>query len=173
MVTGLMYNRTKFDNIDRSKSIENTQQSVSQIVNVPSLPEPLVETNNSIEVSFRAFDPETDVPPYFDGKFPLRNQRPLQKSYRQQYVNINFQALAADNNVNASNTGGYILQVAKSNGDVLRVTLDGWDNQNANIFLGELISGSSAPTEGTNTIDVKIFRYDPDKRLEGTIGLTN
>jgi len=173
MVTGLMYNRTKFDNIDRSKSIENTQQSVSQIVNVPSLPEPLVETNNSIEVSFRAFNPETDVPPYFDGKFPLRNQRPLQKSYRQQYVNINFEALAADNSVNASNTGGYILQVTKSNGDILRVTLDGWDNQNANIFLGELISGSSAPTEGTNTIDVKIFRYDPDKRLEGTIGLTN
>ena len=165
MVTAMMYNRSKFDAIDLSKSVENTQQSASQIVTIGALPEPLRQINNPISTTFVTFSPNVDVPPYFDGRFPIRDQRLLQKTYKQQYLTVDFSQMAVDNNVSASNTGGYILQVTKSNGDQVRVTLDGYDNTVANIFLGELAQGLT-PLEGTNTVTVDIFRYDSSKKLE-------
>lgn len=165
-VTAMVYNRSKFKAVDESKSIENTQQTKSLMVEVGSLPEPLSSDGAEPEFNFTTISPESESRPVFDAVFPetIRGaaaSNPLIKKNAETILDIDFSTLAAANAVNAENTGGYVIQVNKGNGEKVRFTNSGHDNTSALILLGD-------ETIEKGNISVEILRLNKNLQLEST-----
>ena len=75
---------------------------------------------------------------------------------------MNFSQLAADNSVNKTNTGGYIVEVYKQSGEKVRFSLDGFDNTEATVLIG--------PEQETANMTFEIYRYDPSKKIDAGLG---
>tara|TARA_Y100000004_G_scaffold98703_1_gene110571 strand:+ start:3360 stop:6554 length:3195 start_codon:yes stop_codon:yes gene_type:complete len=151
-VTGMMYNRSKFAAVDESKSVENTQQSLSTVVQVGSLPEALTGDGTEVSVGDLVILQPNVAVPHFDGKFS-----DIQQNNENYYVEVDFQELANQNGVNFENTGGYIVEVTKASGDKVRFSLSGHDQTRANILVGDV--------KNKNDLTVEIYRFDPSFKL--------
>jgi hypothetical protein len=149
-VTGMMYNRTKFAAVDESRSIENTQQSKSNI-SVGALPTPL-SGDTPISIT-NVTILKGAILPYFEASFP-----DIQANDENYYINIDFSSLAVANGVTFTNTGGYIVEVFKSSGERIRFSLSGHDNTTASVLIGSLKSQSN--------LSVDIYRYDPSFKVD-------
>ncbi len=165
-VTGMLYNRTKFDGVDQSKSIENTQQSKSQMVEVGGLPSPLSSDDAEPVVTFSEYSSEQDKLPTFDAKFPVEvrgtsAQNELAVRNKETVMDFDFTNVAAANGVTSENTGGYVVEVNKGDGEKVRVTLDGHDSTTATILLGD-------ENVERGDISVQIFRLDSNLKMEST-----
>jgi len=152
-VTGMMYNRSKFTAVDESKSVENTQQSESTMVEVGGLPEPLTGDGSEISIGDLIVLQPNSTAPYFDAKFP--NIQPNNENY---YVTINFEQLALENSVNFQNTGGYVVEVTKASGDKIRFSLSGHDQTKATILIGDIKS--------KNDLTIEIYRFDTSFKID-------
>ncbi len=86
---------------------------------------------------------------------------PLIKKNAETILDIDFSTLAAANAVNAENTGGYVIQVNKGNGEKVRFTNSGHDNTSALILLGD-------ETIEKGNISVEILRLNKNLQLEST-----
>ena len=165
-VTGMLYNRSKFKAIDESKSIENTQQSKSQMVDIGSLPSPLSASGTAPTSNFVVVDPQTDKLPPFDAKFPseVRGEaanNPMIKRNKETILDFDFTTVAAANAVTKDNTGGYVVEVNKGDGEKVRFTLQGHDNTKATILMGdEFIQRGD--------VSIQIYRLDPSLKMEST-----
>ena len=151
-VTGMMYNRSKFAAVDESKSVENTQQSLSTVVQVGSLPEALTGDGTEVSVGDLVILQPNVAVPHFDGKFS-----DIQQNNENYYVEVDFQELANQNGVNFENTGGYVVEVTKASGDKVRFSLSGHDQTRANILVGDV--------KNKNDLTVEIYRFDPSFKL--------
>jgi predicted phage tail protein len=168
-VTGMMYNRSKFKAVDESKSIENTQQTNSLVVQVGSLPEPLSGEGADPTVNFVTVNPQTDAKPPLDAAFAaeLRGNsatNEMVKKNIETVMDIDFTTLAAANAVTSENTGGYVVTVYKGDGEKVRFTNEGHDNTTASVLMGD-------ETLDKANINIEILRLDKSLKLERT-GLT-
>lgn len=163
-ITGMMYNRSKFDAIDDSQNLTRTQQSKDIAFDSGSLPTALENLGDGATATTTIINKNT-VLPEFDARFPnIPTLGAFQtSSIKNIFLTLNFSQLATDNGVNNTNTGGYVVEVYKSSGEKVRFSLDGFDNTEAAILIG-------AEQDASNmTFD--IYRYDPSKRLNA--GLSN
>ena len=168
-VTGMMYNRSKFKAVDESKSIENTQQTNSLVLEVGSLPEPLSGEGADPVVNFVTINPQTDAKPPLDAVFAaeLRGNsatNEMVKKNIETVMDIDFTTLAAANAVTSENTGGYVVTVYKGDGEKVRFTNEGHDNTTASVLMGD-------ETLDKANINIEILRLDKSLKLERT-GLT-
>ena len=161
-ITGMMYNRSKFAAVDDSENLTKTQQSKNIVVDVGALPSALENLGNNPVAAFTTIDKDT-ILPEFDARFPnIPTLGAFEKSnIKNIYLTLNFDQLAADNSVNKTNTGGYVVEVYKASGEKVRFSLDGFDNTEATILIG-------AEQDAANmTFD--IYRYDPSKRINAGV----
>ena len=152
-VTGMMYNRSKFAAVDESRSVQNTQQSLSTVTQVGNLPEALTGDETEISIGDLKVLPRDSAAPYFDGRFP--NIEPKKENY---YIEIDFSVLANQNSVNLENTGGYIVEVTKASSDKIRFSLSGHDNTRARILIGNL--------DDKSDLSIEIYRYDTSYKVD-------
>ena len=156
-VSGMMYNRTKFDAVDQSKSIENTQQSQTQIIEVGGLPTALSDSDPSgITQTFVDIE-EGTVLPVFNAKFPFSMTTAASND---QYIKVEFAPLIGVNSITSQNTGGYIINLFRGTGNKVTFALDGYDNTTFYALLGAGIERSN--------VCFQIYRYDTSFRLEST-----
>ena len=162
-ITAMMYNRSKFAAVDDSQNLTKTQQSKTTVVDVGSLPAALENFGNPPVSSFTTITKDI-VLPEFDARFPnistlgAEGASPINNIY----LTLNFSQLAADNSVNKTNTGGYIVEVYKQSGEKVRFSLDGFDNTEATVLIG--------PEQETANMTFEIYRYDPSKKIDAGLG---
>ena len=155
-VSGMMYNRTKFDAVDQSKSIENTQQSKTQIIEVGGLPTALSDsTPSGITQNFVSIE-EGTVLPVFNAKFPFSTT----SASNDEYIKVKFESLIGVNSITAQNTGGYIINLFRGTGNKVTFALDGYDNTTFYVLLGSGVERSN--------VCFQIYRYDTSFKLEST-----
>ena len=146
-VVATMYNSSKFDAVDFSKSLEANQDSAPQKVIIQNLPTPLTsgtpENQDIISASLTSS--------YYDAIFTNR------ESEYDTALEVSFSAVASANGVNSNNTGGYLVEVYKD-GQKVRFALDGHDNTSFSVFLGN--------SSLYNNISYEIYRYDTSYKLE-------
>ena len=142
-ITAMLYNSTKFNNIDFSQGLSISQDSKSQTVLISDLPEPLVFTTDIDEnISLANSD-------YYDAYFTAETS-----NYDRQ-LSVNFSS--ATTSLNNTNTGGYIIEVYKD-GQKVRFILDGYDNNSFVVFLGD--------SRLFKSVSYEVYRYDTDYKLE-------
>jgi predicted phage tail protein len=156
-VSGMMYNRTKFGAVDQSKSIQNTQQSKTQMIEVGGLPTALSDSDPSgITQNFVVIE-EGTVLPVFNARFPLST---ITANSKNEYIKVEFASLIGVNSITAQNTGGYIINLFRGTGNKVTFALDGYDNTTFYVLLGSGIDRSH--------VCFQIYRYDTSFKLEST-----
>lgn len=143
-ITAMLYNQTKFNAIDFNEDLQKNQDSEPQTVIITGLPSAL-----SGSVSVEGLQDATSD--YYDSYFVSK------KTDYDVELRVDFSNLIADNYLNAQNTGGYIVEVYKD-GQKVRFALDGYDNTDFTVFLGD-----RRLFQNTN---YEIYRYDTDYKLE-------
>ena len=174
-VTSMMYNRTKFNAVDRSQSVTMNQQSKAGSVAITDLPAELVgEPGQVISSTVPAFLYEKIIDD--DGNFVFTQDKIRYDAIFPDYASTaswshaeaseeglkltcEFGALAEANKLTAKNTGGYVIEVYKD-GKKVRFSLDGYDNTSFEVYLG--LRGSY------RYMDFSIYRYDTSYKLEST-----
>lgn len=146
-VSGMMYNRTKFDATDLSESVESTQQSKSQKILITDLPAAFSSGSAEEEQIISS----TLNSSYYDAYFTQ------EETPRDTALSVSFSSVANTNGVTSSNTGGYLVEVYKD-GQKVRFALDGYDNTSFDVFLGD----SNLYTH----VHYEIYRYDNDYKLQ-------
>ena len=160
-VTCMMYNSSKFNAVESRASLQKSQMSKSLINIAKETPQPLAAVNGvNVDISKRRFNP-VEESPEFDGRFRVDYPKTYDDTYRQVLMTLDFTNLVNSqlNAITYKNTGGYILEVKKSSGEYIRVTLDGYDTTVATILLG-------GPNSFSESISFEIYKYGPDKSLE-------
>tara|TARA_Y100001951_G_scaffold86255_1_gene76564 strand:+ start:69 stop:1802 length:1734 start_codon:yes stop_codon:yes gene_type:complete len=167
-VTGMMYNSSKFGAVDRSKSVESTQQSKSLMTEFTTadLPDALSDTGVTLGINMVAVTSEMKTQnklPTFNARFDLQTPN-LDGGLEEVYLELNIQDLADKNGVTPENTGGYVVEVNKADGEKVRYALDGYDQTESKILLGSNVN------EGD--LGITVYRYSPDYTMED-LGLSN
>ena len=143
-VTCMLYNESKFEAIDLQKNLTEDQDSQPQKVIVSSLPSALSGSVASEGLEIATSD-------YYDSRFTSK------KTDFDVEMKVNFSELIGPNILNSENTGGYVVEVYKD-GQKVRFALDGYDNTEFVVFLGDRRSFKNTNYE--------IYRYDTDYKLE-------
>jgi len=164
-VTGMMYNSSKFGAVDRSKSVESTQQSKSLMTEFTTadLPDALSATGVTLSVNVVTITSEMKTQnklPTFNARFDLNVpvERHLDGGLEEVYLELDIQDLADKNGVTPENTGGYVVEVNKADGEKVRFALDGYDQTESKILLGSNVDKGD--------LGVTVFRYSPDYTME-------
>ena len=170
-VTAMMYNRTKFNAIDRSKSLTANQQSQAGSLLVSDLPAALKGEPGQIDYSIvpaslfveitdaqgnTFYTPEKII---YDAFFPSTMVNFYEANQDGRKMAVDFSGLIGPNNITAKNTGGYLVEVYKD-GQKVRFSLDGYDNTSFQVYLGDRNS--------YRYTDFSIYRYDINYKLEST-----
>lgn len=156
-VTGMMYNRTKFGAVDRSASVEQTQQSKTQIIDIGNGPSTLTGDPSSVQLLTLA---DGEQSPIFDAKFPIATEdmEDSSSSTKREYLEVDFTNLLPSNSVTSTNTAGYYIEVYKGNGQKVSFSLDGFDNTSFKVLLGTNIDRSN--------VNFALYRLDIDYKME-------
>jgi len=86
---------------------------------------------------------------------------PMIKRNKETILDFDFTSVAAANAVTKDNTGGYVVEVNKGDGEKVRFTLQGHDNTKATILMGdEFIQRGD--------VSIQIYRLDPSLKMEST-----
>jgi len=170
-VTAMMYNRTKFNAIDRSKSLTANQQSQAGSLLVSDLPAALKGEPGQIDYSIvpaslfveitdaqgnTFYTPEKII---YDAFFPSTMVNFYEVNQDGRKMAVDFSGLIGPNNITAKNTGGYLVEVYKD-GQKVRFSLDGYDNTSFQVYLGDRNS--------YRYTDFSVYRYDINYKLEST-----
>ena len=170
-VTGMMYNRTKFNAIDRSKSLTANQQSEAGSLLISDLPAALKGEPGQIAYSIvpaSLFLELTDAAGnivytaekvVYDAFFPSTVVNFYEGNQDGRKMVVDFSGLIGPNEITAQNTGGYLIEVYKD-GQKVRFSLDGYDNTSFEVYLGDRNS--------YRYTDFNIYRYDANYKLEST-----
>ena len=170
-VTGMMYNRTKFNAIDRSKALTANQQSEAGSLLVSDLPAALKGEPGQIAYSIvpaSLFLELTDAAGnivytaekvVYDAFFPSTVVNFYEGNQDGRKMVVDFSGLIGPNEITAQNTGGYLIEVYKD-GQKVRFSLDGYDNTSFEVYLGDRNS--------YRYTDFNIYRYDANYKLEST-----
>ena len=157
-VTGMMYNSSKFGAVDRSKSVESTQQSKSLMTEFTTadLPDALSDTGVTLGVNMVTVTSEMKTQnklPTFNARFDLQTPN-LDGGLEEVYLELNIQDLADKNGV----------EVNKADGEKVRYALDGYDQTESKILLGSNVDKGD--------LGITVFRYSPDYTMEN-LGLSS
>jgi len=170
-VTGMMYNRTKFNAIDRSKALTANQQSEAGSLLISDLPAALKGEPGQIAYSIvpaSLFLELTDAAGnivytaekvVYDAFFPSTVVNFYEGNQDGRKMVVDFSGLIGPNEITAQNTGGYLIEVYKD-GQKIRFSLDGYDNTSFEVYLGDRNS--------YRYTDFNIYRYDANYKLEST-----
>jgi predicted phage tail protein len=151
-VTGLLYNRSKFNAIDFAKDLTPSQQSEPQVTILVDndRPEPLDPDTSATSATFLYNNLQSL---YFDYEFTsTRTQRDVA-------LRVDFSNAAESSGVNTVNTGGYIIDISMD-GDNRKINLYGAGNTDFQVFLGARDSYES--------ISYSIYRFDTSFVLQET-----
>jgi hypothetical protein len=166
-----MYNRSKFNAVDRSQSLTLTQQAKAGATVISDLPTELVGNYLQISDSIVAaylYSQITDGAGnlvftedrvQYDAIFPKNNPLWSTRNTEGRKLTCDFTGLITPNNITNKNTGGYIIEVYKD-GEKVRFSLDGYDNTTFEVYLGAANSYTF--------VDFSIYRYDTSYKLEST-----
>ena len=170
-VTGMMYNRTKFNAVDRSKALVANQQSEAGSLLVSDLPSALKGDPKILQYSIvpaSLFVEVTDAAGYtfytadkiiYDAIFPSTVVNFYEVNQDGRKMVVDFSGLIGPNQITSRNTGGYLVEVYKD-GQKVRFSLDGYDNTSFEVYLGDRNSFFYT--------DFNIYRYDTNYKLEST-----
>jgi hypothetical protein len=170
-VTAMMYNRTKFNAIDRSKPLTANQQSQAGSFLVSDLPTALKGEPGQIAFSIVPASLFVEVTDQngnifytadkiiYDAVFPSTMVNFYEANQDGRKMVVDFSGLIGPNQITSQNTGGYLVEVYKD-GQKVRFSLDGYDNTNFEVYLGDRNS--------YRYTDFSIYRYDTNYRLEST-----
>lgn len=146
-ITAMLYNRTKFDAIDKRKSLSKNIESESQLITIGNAPNSMSGSQVTSEEIVESYLTDS----YYDASFVYR------KSNSDMVLKVNFDNLIGENDINEENTGGYVVEVYKD-GDKVRFALDGHDNTQFQVFLGNKVL--------YKRVSYQIYRYDTNYKLE-------
>lgn len=144
VVTGMLYNETKFDAVDFDDNVTPNQNSEPQTVIISNLP-------SSLTGSVSNGGLRNAISDYYDSYFTFK------KTDYDKELFVDFSDLVTTNGLNAENTGGYIIEVYKD-GQKVRFALDGYDNNQFAVFLGD--------RRLYKNINYEVYVYDTDYKLE-------
>lgn len=147
MITAMLYNRSKFDAVDRQKSLIKNTESKSQLINIGDFPQSISGDQIKSEEIIQSYLTDN----YYDASFEFS------KTDTDVVLKVDFSNLISENNINEENTGGYIVEVYKD-GDKVRFALDGYDNTQFQVFLGSSLLYKK--------INYQIYIYDTNYKLE-------
>jgi hypothetical protein len=101
--------------------------------------------------------------PTFNARFQLHVpvEKDLDGGLEEVYLELDIQDLADKNGVTPENTGGYIVEVNKADGEKVRFALDGYDQTDSKILLGSNVDKGD--------LGVTVFRYSPDYTMENLL----
>ena len=151
-VTGLLYNRSKFNAIDLAKDLTPSQQSEPQVTILVDndRPEPLDPDTSATSATFLYNNLQSL---YFDYEFTST------RTERDVALRVDFSNAAESSGVNKVNTGGFIIEISMD-GDNRQITLYGADNTEFQVFLG--------PRDSYESISYSVYRFNTSFVLQET-----